>query len=471
MQRSVARGLAICSIVAITTWVVVAIVRAGHPFALEWREGGMLAHVARVNGDQALYAKPSLEFIAFPYPPLYVWVCSILGESLACLRWVSILSTVALLVLLFVHVRAATGSALAGLAGAGIFAGSYRWAGAWFDVGRVDMLALALALASLTLARFREGTRNAAVAGGLCALAFLTKQNAVLIAAPAILPLASRGRREALAFGLGALALGGGAVLWLHFSSEGWSTWYLFRILAGHGWFAPKVMGFWTEDLVWWLPAAFACGLAARGSNKFLFAPAIGMLASAWLGRAHVGGYDNTLLPASLLGALLVGEAVGRAPRPSLVPVLALAQILVLAYDPRDQLPTAADRLAGERLVERLREFQGPVLAPHGTELATRAGHPPSAHAQAIRDVLASEGSAEIAEEFVREQEEAFAEGRYDAVLLHRERDGGSAWTQIGAFTQGYRMAEDVLAGEDPGTLRPVTGADVRARLLYVVRR
>jgi hypothetical protein len=44
--------------------------RFGHPYELEWMEGGMLAHALRVLEGKPVYAKPSVDFVAYMYPPL-----------------------------------------------------------------------------------------------------------------------------------------------------------------------------------------------------------------------------------------------------------------------------------------------------------------------------------------------------------------------------------------------------------------
>ena len=45
--------LGAAAMIAITTWVVLAILRVGHPFELEWQEGGMLEHLRRVRRGEA----------------------------------------------------------------------------------------------------------------------------------------------------------------------------------------------------------------------------------------------------------------------------------------------------------------------------------------------------------------------------------------------------------------------------------
>jgi hypothetical protein len=457
------------ALVAITTWVVLAVLRVSYPFELEWQEGGMLAHVSRVRAGEGLYAEPSLGFMAFPYPPLFVWAASLLGESFTALRLVSILATAGLLALLFRHVVRATDSALGGLVAAGLFAACYRFTGAWFDVGRVDMLALVLAMGSVHLARFGKGLPAACFAGGLLGLACLTKQTSLLVAGPMVVPLFAANRRAAFAFVLAALAVGGGGVAALHLASEGWSSWYLFELLAGHPWHPPKLLGFWTEDVVWLAPAV-ALGLVGRRgvSGAMPLALILGLLAAAWLGRAHQGGFDNTLLPLALLAALLAGEAVGRYSRRALVGSVVLLQfgLLALGYSPSALVPRAQDRAAGERVIARLAKVEGEVLAPYQGYLARRAGHGPSVHGMAVIDLLSSTRAQDEAARFVGELERALNERRYGALLLPAE----DSWSTLPALGANYRRAEDLLEGTDESVLRPPTGRPARPRWLYVPR-
>jgi len=404
----------------------------------------MVAHLARVRGGQALYVEPSLEFITFPYPPLYLWVASLVGEGLGALRAVSIASTLAVLALLFVHVRRESGSALGGLVAAGVFAAAYRWAGAWFDVGRVDLLALALALGALQVARSSEDGRGALVAGALCGLAFLTKQTALLVCLPIALHMGRRG----LALVGAAVAVGGSGVLGLHLASGGWSTWTLFELLAGHPWFEPWKM--WTRDLPWLLPAAL---LATR--TRVPLAVVLGAVAAAWLGRAHQGGAENTLLPLALVAALVVGQAVGQVRARTGVLLLALVQLVLLAYDPRPLVPTGFDEVAAARLRVRLAELEGPVFAPHSPELVAA----PCAHAQAIVDLTSSTAAQGEAAALVRELGAALTSGRYAAVLL------AEPWPDLPGIER-YPRVLDLLG--DPDVLRPVTGHPHRPRWLFL---
>ena len=443
---------------AILLWVGLVLLRVTYPGVLEWQEGGMLAHVLRVRAGRPLYVQPSLEFIAFPYPPLYTWVVVLLGDGLVTLRLVSIGASVGTLVLLGAWVRRAGGGVGAGLVAAGIYAAAYRFGGAWFDVGRVDSLALFFALAALYLGRFGKG-RGSAWAGGLCcALALLTKQTALLICLPLALHLGRRGR----IYGLAAILGGGGALGILHLMTEGWSTWTLFTLPAGHAWLGP--WAFLWRDLPWILPALL---LAPR--TRVPAAVLLGMVAAAWLGRAHAGGAENNLLPLALGAALVLGEGLAPAAgagkgvtgkREWITGLLVLAQFSLLAYDPRPLLPSRADRAALERVRARLDALDGPLFAPHQVELAGES----CAHAQAIIDLLSSSSARDEAARFVGELERALASRRFAAVLL------AEPWPDLPALMRSYPRVVDLLADLPPERLRPPSGFPHRPRWLYLPR-
>src|SRR5262245_44459077 len=168
-------------------WIVLASLRAGYPFELEWIEGAILDTVHRALAGRTLYPAPSLEFVALNYTPLYyhvaAWAARILGPGFLALRLVSILATLATFVVLFEWVRRVTASRMAGLLAVSLYAAGYRLSGAWFDVARADALYLLLLLVALAVlhldpSRLRAGI----VAGVLVVAAFFAKQTAVIVA-------------------------------------------------------------------------------------------------------------------------------------------------------------------------------------------------------------------------------------------------------------------------------------------------
>src|SRR5439155_27192958 len=111
--------------------------RIRFPYELEWLEGWTVESVRRVLAGKSLFVAPSVEWIPYPYTPLYTYssaaLASLIGVGFLAPRLVSLASAVGCLGLTFLLVRRETGSAFCGLAGAGFLAGTYPLSGAWFD--------------------------------------------------------------------------------------------------------------------------------------------------------------------------------------------------------------------------------------------------------------------------------------------------------------------------------------------------
>src|SRR5262249_6397824 len=114
-----------------------------------------------------------------------------------------------------------------------------------------------------------------------------------------------------------------------------------------------------------------------------------GMIGMAWMSRLKAGGYDNVLIPAYAVLAVHFGLGLDRllalaadaektrSEVPALhAPVYAacLIQFIALFYNPMKQVPSAADRAAGDRLVARLSSVDGKVLVPSHGYLGSVAG-------------------------------------------------------------------------------------------------
>ncbi len=467
--------IAVCALagLALLGWLVLVGLRCTHPFELEWQEGGMLQEVQRLLAGRPLYAEPALDAIAFPYPPLFPWVGALavkaLGPSFLALRLVSIASSIGCFVLLFRIGARRGGSRAAGLYAAGLFAGCYGFAGAWLDVARVDALSLVLTLAALDLLDARRGVRAAVGGGLLFAAAFLAKQTALVPAGCVFLALAWRERRAALAF---ALALGVPLVAstwWLDAASDGWYRWYVFDLLRGAPLSGEMAWRFWVETLVCLAPALVLAWARRRsvdyGPVFVLPAACAGLWLASWISRAHVGGFDNTLLQACLAAALLVGPALERtlalaARSAALGALLVLLQALVIARTVR--IPSAADRAAGEELVAKLRAVDGEVWMPDHGYLAERAGKQGSGHAMGILDLLQGSDRA-TAQRFVSALHAALAGKRWAVIVLDQD------WsTDLPELAQNYRRT--TLGYPDPDTFVPASG-DRRRPTDWYVRR
>jgi hypothetical protein len=407
----------VCVAVAtpIIAYLWVALHRVGYPFELDWMEGGSVELAARVAAGHSLYAAPSLKFVGWTYPPLYYWVAAaaakLTGVGFLPLRLVSLAASLGSMATLAWLVTRETGDRIAGLIAAGLFAATFRISGAWFDTGRVDSLFLALTLLALAWGRWARGWRGGVALGGLAFLAFFTKQTALLALAPALGYLVIARPRVGIPALLTLLALLLASTAVLDALTDGWYRYYVFNELAQQSWAHQEWVGFWVNDILhrqWPLAILLIAGVvtltARRKTRPALRSPALyhatavlGLIGSAWLSRLHTGGYANVLMPAYAAIALAAGLTYGallrgrhaRIARPLLV-VTVLVQLGLLAYPISAQIPTAADRAAGNQLIARLRALPGPVIVLRHPWYATLAGKGTFAQEEAIGDVLRS---------------------------------------------------------------------------------
>jgi len=306
-QVLLASAIALLAALPIGRYLWIVVHRITYPFELEWMEGGSVEVVRCVVQGHNIYGPPSMRFTPWPYPPLYFWVSAavskVVGVGFFALRLVSFGASLFVLWLLYRIVSRETGDRIAGLVAAGIFAATFRLAGAWADIGRVDSLFLAFALGALLVARRAESPRQGAVAGLLFFCSFFTKQDGLLIALPVVAWMIVARRKV----GVAALGVLGGLVMLstviLDAFSHGWYQYYVFDELSSQGINPVNWVAFWRYDIfhplapVLWLTSAGVVALVvARKLSAdwrawgFWAAAAIGLVGTAWIGRLHLGG-------------------------------------------------------------------------------------------------------------------------------------------------------------------------------------
>ena len=227
--------------------------RIGYPYELDWMEGGSVELTARAAAGHSLYAAPSLRFVGWTYPPLYYWltaaVAQLTGIGFVPLRLVSVsASLVSMTTLAWIVVRE-TGDRIAGLVAAGLFAATFYISGAWFDIGRVDSMFLALTLLTLAVGRSARGLRGGTVVGVLAFLAFFTKQTALLALLPALGYLVISRRRVGITALLTLLVLVVGSTFVLNAATDGWYGYYVFSELVHQPVARQLWVGFWVDDI------------------------------------------------------------------------------------------------------------------------------------------------------------------------------------------------------------------------------
>ena len=186
------------------------------PYSRDYGEGCVLAMVQLLHEKGTYFTDlAGYPFVHGNYPPVFILLVwpfhALLGPSLLAPRLLSLLATLGLLAALFVLTRRLAGEAA--IAGALTALALCPWfVQSWAPMGRVDMLALFFSLAGLAIA---VGGRPPGKALALFALAFFTKQNALLAPAALLLYQAlegppSRAVRAAAAFVIPLAALFGG---------------------------------------------------------------------------------------------------------------------------------------------------------------------------------------------------------------------------------------------------------------------
>ena len=478
--------LAGASVWYIGCYLAVALLRIGYPFELEWMEGAVANHVLRVLNGQPLYASPSIDFVPFIYAPFYFYVsagfATVLGFSLFPLRLVSFLSSLACFAIIYAFVRRETGSRFFGLLSAALFAATFRAAGAWLDVARPDSLFLALSLAALYQTRFSESGLGLAAAGALFAFAFHTKQTALFIALPVMAWSLATRRSRSLPLIAAFAVLAAGTMALLNFVYHGWYKYYVLDLPSHQPLLQTGLLRFWTRDLSMTFPVAFGlavvllvrrCPDSERRVRFFYLLGGAGMVAAAWFGRLHRGGYDNALLPAyaglAVLGAVCAWNLTqthaapgpGRKALAIAVYFAYIVQFGLLWYDPAAQIPSRQDKQAGRDLVATLAGFPGEIFMPQHGYLSELAGKRSFAHQMAICDVL-NAGPSEIGNRLMSDIAQTIEQHRFSAIVLDHP------FLLQDAVLTHYRLQYRAFSSED--VFWPMTGMRTRPEGVLVPR-
>jgi len=458
-------------------YLLIAIRRLAYPFDLEWMEGAMVHHVARVLAGKPLYGPPALEFTPFLYPPLYYWVCAlaarVVGLGYLPLRFVSLVSSGAIFWFIYRIAQRDTASWRAGVLAAGLFAATYRLGGAWLDVARNDSLFLALMLAGLYFIRFRHTWAGWAWAALFFALAGLTKQTAIMMTAPLLVYAAALDRKRGAALILIFCSVLGGITWAVNVRTNGWYVYYVIDLPRHLQQAAPLRFPFWTHDIAAPLPIAAVLAvltlletLTQRDRRSaFWLAVSVSAIGAAWVGRLHVGAYDNVAIPAYACVALLAGMA-GPSLASSFPPkyqqavriataVLCILQLVDLRYSVRRQIPTDTE-VDFARALGQLVGSADDVFVPAHSFIQTPSGAIMHAHSWAIRDVLRG-GDTESVAPLIFEIKDALDRRDFQMIVV----DQIDSWMEPDLDLNYWR------SGPAPGPLWTKTGNRTRPQWIY----
>jgi 4-amino-4-deoxy-L-arabinose transferase-like glycosyltransferase len=484
------RGLlVVIAAIFIVAFVVVAVRRCAYPYELEWMEGAMVQHVERVLHGQKLYVAPTIDFVPFIYGPIYFWVSAafakVMGLGFAPLRLVSLLSSLGTFALIHRLVATETKDRVAGFVAAGAFAASFTRGAQFLDLARVDALSLFFSIAAIYVYRRHRALVVWRIGAALLVgLAFLTKQSAIFVAFALVAFELVVDRRRAIVFALATLVFTVGFAWMIDLAHDGWFRYYVWELPRGHALVKASIGGFWTDDL---FPAYAIAGVAGgwwlltgkrddRGIVFYLLACSA-LVAGAWSGRLHDGGWPNVLIPAFAALSIFFGlglsaalqdasrdasrDASSAMRRSIFVLAVAAAQLLVLLYDVRRVVPKREDAIAGEAFVARLRALDGDVFIPMHAWYTHLAGKRTFAHRMAMDDVMRGDPTGE-GPALVIALRHAFDTRRFSAVLLDDDYFEDVIKAQ-------YRALDPPFASTD-SRFFPVTGIHVRPAKLYVLK-
>lgn len=432
-----AQGLAAWYIAA---FVGVALLSLHYPFQLEWMEGQTIDIMQRLNNGLPFYAKPSLEYVSFIYTPLYYYVAAFLAKLTVVdffpARLLSILSTLGTMALLYGWVCKEGGRKRDGLIAAGLFAGTYTLSGRWFDVSRIDNFWVFLTIAALFLLYHYRSKISVVAASGLFIAAFFTKQSALFIIVPALLGMFLIDGRRTLCCGVMAAAGIGIGCAWLEWASEGWFSFYVFSVPAGHGMEKRMIVDFWTKDLarqmgllcVLIAPALWQIACTDRKKAGFYIALLIGFISCSYISRLHWGGWLNVLIPLHVVLALMAGLSLRYwQQRPQayvqwLCAALLFAHMLRLFYNPVLLVPTHESAEKGQRFLQQISQVDGDIFMSEIQFVQTRVGKKSYTFGMAGYDVLRAElGDKNNIKEALRsELLESLQNHRFAAVISGR---------------------------------------------------
>jgi len=431
------KALTVCTGYYLAVYCLIGALRIPFPGALAWLESNSYYQMIRVLAGQALFVKPSVEYVPFPYPPFYFYASAALaqltGPGFLPLRLISYFSSLGSMALIGYIVYRESTRRVAGLWAAGLFAATYALSATYFDMGRVDSLFLFLFLGALTLIRFIPGLRGCVFAAVLLTAAAITKQTGLILCLPLMLYVfLYRPRIQALCFTISFILLIGLFSLWLNSASGGWYFFYTFALPSRHQILWPRLESFWLQHIAAPLGIAACMAILAfflRPIKKsrevvLLYAPTLGaMVAASCMHWMKIAAYKNVLMPAHAALAIGAGLALAAAPANwirRLLLIAACVQCALLYYDPLALLPSADNAQTVHRAIAAIKNVKGEVFAPANGYLAVMAGKKHSAHISPINDIILA-GPGPVRDQLALSIRDSLRSKRFEAVLLDRK--------------------------------------------------
>lgn len=464
------------SLLFIALFFYVAFKRMHYPFELERMESGVLTSSWRVAHGKPLYAKPTFEWAAYLYAPLYfyvsAWVMKFVGAGYQATRLVSTLSVAGIIAAIYAFVYLEKQKHLPALAAAGLYASLFSVLGAWYDLGRVDSFTTCLFLVALLATRYLPPS----VAAVLWVVVFQAKQG--FLPLPLVLFLFEYKRPWRMLQGMATyVALAAVSIGWMQHVSHGWYNFYVFGTAAQLGIVGRLAVLYIPNDLLeivgvaaLMIAAAVYMGVRdgwnVRG-RTFAFYVWTSLLVFGLIGfvRAHAGSASNSLFPAYAWMAVLFGLAMAelltkservtdpamRNALASLILLAACVQVGMHFYNPGRWLPNADVLAKRTAFLEELRHAPGDVwVMTHSwdTVLAGKPLHPEMDAFDAVLFRPVGERTREATEGL----HDAYANKRLSAVVMDSDAHVylKQAGFQTDIFKRNYGLRLMAMGSDQP---------------------
>ena len=475
----------ICIIYYFLIVVYITLCRIRYPFSLEFAEGDALIQVLRILQGKPLYEQPSFRYVALDYPPVYFYVSALtarlIGFGFFPLRLVSFVSSVGCISIIYLICRKEGTGILPALIAGGFFAATYELGGAWFDIARVDMLAIFLLLLAVYLIRIKTWV-SYIIAGIVFALSCLTKQTNLFVLGFLFLFFVLFERNRSLGFVLASIACFLMISWRLDRVFSGWYSFFVFKITFGSDSTSPitaplilnSIDYFWLKSLVFPIPIAISLVgtyfvlMLVRWKKEmderaifYLFFIG-GMIGISWGALIHQGGYKNSLITGYAGIAVVLGLAIQKLiseqklnaiHKIGLLFICAI-QFGMLYFPVQPQIPTQQDFQAGQALVAEIQKQPGDVYVHFHPEMSLIAGKATFADWVTTYQLEGSFGGGSVKEtnRVKTEFSHAMATQSFSMIIL----DKGVDW--VWGHPEKYYYVSDEPVFSDPNVYWGVVG-------------
>lgn len=466
----------------IVSYLTIAILRIRYPYELEWMEGSSLNTIYRIREGLSIYTRPSIEYIPNIYPPLYYYIASlfsfIFGINLFSLRLVSFIASILCLVLIFIIVYRESREKYIAFIAAGLYAAVYKISGGWFDIARVDSLSVFLLLQHIYIIRYSRLKHNHIVAGLIFTLCLFTKQSAIFFLPFILLYYLIFLKKNFLQFFFSFFL---STTVFFGIYDNVTNHWFSYSIFMPRNatFLISMFYSFWLNDLLKNLMIVcpiviigVALCLLKKGKKEVLSYTLMygGFVFISWAGRIKKGGEINDLIPVYAALCILYGVSISIIKKTFhnngaiLVSIVTLLQLTLLFYNPLDHVPTHEDKLFGDRLVQKIKKVNGPVLLPYSNYLTHYAGKHNNFHIVGLFELRGIFGGKITREgiEVQKNMDKEVENHKFSMIILNNDPLLPSFYPEINK----YYVLKQVFTNDK--SFYPKTGWKTRVKYVFV---